>query len=100
MVKDIYGDVFQGLGKFPDEPYKFRLKQDAVPAKHKPITVPLSRQAALHAEIQNLVDQGVLEPSKEHTEWVNLFVIVETKVTVVTFVICDTVILTDMCSWL
>ena len=68
------------LGKFPGEPYKFRLKPDAVPAKHKPRTVPLSRQAALHAEVQNLIDQDVLEPSTEHTEWVNSFVIVEKKV--------------------
>ena len=53
MIKDVYADIFQGLGKFPGEPYKFRLKPDAVPAKHKPRTVPLSRQAALHAEVQN-----------------------------------------------
>ena len=57
MVKDVYADIFQGLGKFPGEPYKFRLKPNAVPAKHKPRTVPLSRQAALHAEVQNLIDQ-------------------------------------------
>ena len=67
MVKDVYVDVFQGLGKFPGEPYKFWLKPDAVPAKHKPRTVPLSRQAALHAEIQNLIKQDVLEPSTELT---------------------------------
>ena len=29
MVKDVYADIFQGLGKFPGEPYKFRLKPDA-----------------------------------------------------------------------
>ena len=80
MIKDVYADIFQGLGKFPGEPYKFRLKSDAVPAKHKPRTVPLSRQAALHAEVQNLIDQDVLEPSTDHTEWVNSFVIVEKKV--------------------
>ena len=80
MVKDVYADIFQGLGKFQGEPYKFSLKPDAIPAKHKPRTVPLSRQAALHAEVQNLIDQDVLEPSTEHTEWVNSFVIVEKKV--------------------
>ena len=80
MVTDVYADIFQGLGKFPGEPYKFKLKPGAIPAKHKPRTVPLSRQAALHAEVQNLIDQDVLEPSTEHTEWVNLFVIVEKKV--------------------
>ena len=68
MVTDVYADIFQGLGKFPGEPYKFKLKPGAVPAKHKPRTVPLARQAALHAEVQNLLDQDVLEPSTGHTE--------------------------------
>ena len=35
-VESTYADVFQGLGKFPGEPYKPRLKPDAVPAKHRP----------------------------------------------------------------
>ena len=35
-VETTYADVFQGLGKFPGEPYKLRLKPDAVPAKHRP----------------------------------------------------------------
>ena len=39
-VESTYADVFQGLGKFPGEPYKLRLKPDAVPAKHRPRKVP------------------------------------------------------------
>ena len=35
-VESTYADMFQGLGKFPGEPYKLRLKPDAVPAKHRP----------------------------------------------------------------
>ena len=35
-VETTYADVFQGLDKFPGEPYKLRLKPDAVPAKHRP----------------------------------------------------------------
>ena len=34
-VETAYADVFQGLGKFPGDPYKLRLKPDAVPAKHR-----------------------------------------------------------------
>ena len=33
-VESTYADFFQGLGKFPGDPYKLRLKPDAVPAKH------------------------------------------------------------------
>ena len=43
-VESTYADVFQGLGKFPGEPYKLRLKPDAVPAKHRPRKVPVHLQ--------------------------------------------------------
>ena len=32
-VESTYADVFQGVGKFPGEPYKLRLKPDAVPSE-------------------------------------------------------------------
>ena len=34
MIETTYQDVFQGLRKFPGEPYKLRLKENYVPAKH------------------------------------------------------------------
>ena len=40
-VESTYADVFQGLRKFPGDPYKLRLKPYAVPAKHRPRKVPL-----------------------------------------------------------
>ena len=47
-----YTDVFQGLGKFPGDPYKLRLKPDAVPAKHRPRKVPVHLQDAFHKKVQ------------------------------------------------
>ena len=76
-VETTYADVFQGLGKFPGEPYKLRLKPDAVPAKHRPRRVPVHLQDAFHEEIERLVKIDVLEKVTEPTEWVNSFVIVE-----------------------
>ena len=51
-VKTTYADIFQGLGKFPGEPYKLRLKPDAVPAKHRPRKVPVHLQDAFHEEVE------------------------------------------------
>ena len=51
-VESSYADVFQGLGKFPGEPYKLRLKPDAVPAKHRPRKVPVHLQDAFHEEVE------------------------------------------------
>ena len=76
-VESTYVDVFQGLGKFPGEPYKLRLKPDAVPAKHRPRKVPVHLQDAFHEEVEWLVKIDVLEKVTEPTEWVNSFVIVE-----------------------
>ena len=76
-VESTYADIFQGLGKFPGDPYKLRLKPDAVPAKHRPRKVPVHLQEAFHEEVEQLVKIDVLEPVTEPTEWVNSFVIVE-----------------------
>ena len=76
-VESTYADVFPGLGKFPGEPYKLRLKPDAVPAKHRPRKVPVHLQDAFHEEVEPLVKIDVLEKVTEPTEWVNSFVIVE-----------------------
>ena len=51
-VESTYAEVFQSLGKFPEEPYKLRLKPDAVPAKHRPRKVPVHLQDAFHEEVE------------------------------------------------
>ena len=76
-VESTYADVFQGLGKFLGDPYKLRLKPDAVSVKHRPRRVPVHLQDALHEEVERLVKIDVLEKVTEPTEWVNSFVIVE-----------------------
>ena len=51
-VESTYADVFQGLGKFPGEPYKLRLKPDAVPVKHRPRKVPVHLQDTFNEEVE------------------------------------------------
>ena len=79
-ILDVYSDVFTGIGKFPGSPYKFHLKPDAKPARHAPRKVPIHLQDTFHEEIQNLEKLGILEETKDVTEWVNSFVIVEKSV--------------------
>ncbi|MCG8432230.1 MAG: RNA-directed DNA polymerase, partial [Candidatus Omnitrophica bacterium] len=82
QIVETYKDCFEGLGTFPGEPYKFRLKPNAVPAKHGIRKVPLHLKESFHKEIHDLVDQGVLEPVTESTEWVNSYVIVEKEASI------------------
>ena len=74
-----YCDVFSGLGKFPGEPYKLKLKPDSQPARHRPRKVPVHLEEAFHKEIARLVKIDVLEPVTEHIDWVNSFVIIMEK---------------------
>ena len=76
---DVYADVFTRIGKFSGLPYKFQLKLNAKPTRHAPRKVPIHLQEAFHEEIRNLEALGILEETKDVTEWVNSFVIVEKK---------------------
>ena len=78
-ILDVYSDVFTGIGKFSGTPYKFQLKENAKPMRHAPRKVPIHLQDAFHKEIRNLEKLGILEETKDVTEWVNSFVIVEKK---------------------
>ena len=79
-ILDIYSDVFTRIGKFPGLPYKFQLKPNAKPTRHAPRKVPIHLQDAFHKEIRNLEQLGILEETKDVTEWVNSFVIMEKKI--------------------
>ena len=81
-ILEVYKDVFEGRGTFPGKSYRFRLKENYVPARHAPTKVPIHLQDGLHVEIHNLVKQGVLEKVAHSTELVNSFIIVEKDVSV------------------
>ena len=78
-ILETYADVFTRIGKFPGLPYKFQLKPNAKPTRHAPRKVPIHLQDAFHEEIRNLEALGILEETKDMTEWVNSFVIMEKK---------------------
>ena len=78
-ILDVYSDVFTRIGKFPGMPYKFQLKENAKPVRHAPRKVPIHLQDAFHKETRNLEKLGILEETKDVTEWVNSFVIMEKK---------------------
>ena len=84
-ILDMYSDVSTGIGKFPGMPYKFQLKPNAKPMRHAPRKVPIHLQDAFHKEIRNLEQLGILEETKDVTEWVNSFVIMEKKAPINSF---------------
>ena len=72
-----YSSCFEGIGCFPGDLYKFHLKPEHKPTQHAPRKVPIHLESAFKEEIKSLVKLGILEEVKEHTDWVNSYVIVE-----------------------
>ena len=80
MKQDIlshYSGCFEGIGNFSGELYKFHLKPEHKPARHAQRKVLIHLEAAFKEEIKSLGKLGILGEVKEHTDWVNLHVIVE-----------------------
>ena len=76
-ILSLYSNCFEGIGKFPGEPYKFYLKPEHKPARHAPRKVPVHLEDAFKEEIKSLVELGILEEVTEYTDWVNSYVLVE-----------------------
>ena len=68
---------FEGIGQFPGEPYISHLKPEHKPARHAPRKVPIHLEESFKQEINSLVELGILEEVTEHTDWVNLYAIME-----------------------
>ena len=62
---------------FSRDPYKFHLKPEHKPARYAPRKVPIHLKDAFKEEIKSLVELGILEEVKEHTDWVNSHVMME-----------------------
>ena len=72
-----FPDVFEGIGKFPGEPYKIQLNPK-VPPKQTPCRpVPIHLKDAFKAESDKMLTAGVLKPIQEATPLINSFVLVE-----------------------
>ena len=80
FIKSEFAEVFDRLGRFPGEPHKLKLKPDVIPAWHRLRKVPVHLEEAFHEEISRLCKIDLLKPVKDHTEWVNSYVIIEKKV--------------------
>ena len=72
-----YSGCFEGIGHFPGEPYKFHLKLEPKPTRHAPRIVLIHLEDAFKEESKFLVKLGILKELKEHTDWVNSYVIME-----------------------
>ena len=90
---DTYKDVFTTIGTFPGDSYKFQLKSNAKPARHALRKVSIHLKDAFHEEVDNLVKLGILETIELPTEWVNSYVIVEGRSSLIVEILIQPTIL-------
>ena len=66
--------MFKGIGTLPGGPYHIKLKGSYKPVQHPLRSVPLGMQSAYRAELDRLVEEGIIMEVHEHTEWINSIV--------------------------
>ena len=72
-----FPDIFEGIGKFPGEPYKIQLDPKISPKQTPCRPVLIHLKDAFKAKIDKMLKAGVLKPVQEATPWINSFVLVE-----------------------
>ena len=72
-----FPNVFEGIGKFPGEPYQIQLDPKVPPKQTPRRPVPIHLKETFKAEINKMLKAGVLKPIQETTLWINSFVLVE-----------------------
>ena len=66
----VYPDRFKGIGKFPGS-YHISLREDTKPVVHTPRKCPIAIRPLVDKKLDNLLDQGVIVPMTEPTDWVS-----------------------------
>ena len=70
-----YADVFEGLGCLAD-PYHIEIDPTAQPVIHPPRKVPVTLREPLRLELERMVEENILAPVSEATDWVSSMVTV------------------------
>ena len=70
-----YSDVFKGINPLLGGQYHIRLKEDKS-VQHPSKSVPITIQPTYKAELERLMQEGVITEVKEHTELRNSVVLV------------------------
>ena len=70
-----YSDCFDKIGRFPGDKYHIQLVDDAKPVVHAPRTVPVHVMPLYKAELDKMINDGIISPVQGPTDWVNSIVV-------------------------
>ncbi len=71
--------MFSSIGRFPVAPYDIKLEDGYIPVIHSPRSVPCHLLPLYEKEIESVIQQKIITPVTEPTEWVNSIVVNVTK---------------------
>ena len=75
-VKAGYADVFQGLGRLKDS-YSIQIDDSIRPVVHAPRRIPVPMRNKVHEKLEELVNEEVITPVMDATDWVSSMVVVQ-----------------------
>ena len=79
QIKELYGDVFEGIGRFLGKPYHINLDKSVTPVQTRCRPVPVHLKEVFKLEINKMLNAGILKPVEKATPWINSFVLVKGK---------------------
>ena len=78
QLSDKYESLFDGIGCLQDK-YKIKIDPSVTPVIHPPRRVPFALKPKLKAELQRMLEMGVMSEVETLTSWVNSMVCVEKR---------------------
>ena len=75
QIKELYPELFEGIGRFPCEPYHIHTDPSVTPKQTPCRPIPVYLKETFKQELK----AGVIQPVHEATPWINSFMLVETK---------------------
>ena len=75
----LFGECYQGLGKFQGGPYHIEVDPSGPPKMIPCRPVPVHQLAAFKQELAEMQAAGIIKPADHATPWINSFVIINKK---------------------
>ena len=79
QIKEQYPELFEGIRRFPGEPYHIHINLSNTPKQTPCRPIPVHLMQTFRQEIEKMFTAGVIKPVHEATPWINSFILVESK---------------------
>ena len=79
QIKEQYPELFEGIGRFPGDPYHIHTNPSITPKQTPCRPIPVHLKQTFSQGIEKMLPAGVIKPVHEATPWINSFVLVESQ---------------------